>query len=700
VADLQALPVRKEGRKTLRVSETLRVSDASQLALWDESAFTQDMFRVVGAMQHIQEYETADLVTVQEKERLFAETVERERRKWRDIADLWTAAYFGLELTPELYNACVQHAQGKPVLLQAAQAQALLDQAHQIWEEERFFHCEIEFPEVFFDRHGRHKGEAAGFDAVVGNPPWGASLTRSEKAWLNQRFTSTVGNNDTFAAFIEGAIANLRSSGRLGMIVPDAWLTGVSYEPLRRTVYDRTALETFVNLPYDVFETAYVDSVIMTASRALLRTQINGSRRVRVLNYGKRERIQIIEENDVRWMAIDQNRWKSDAKLRFDVSRSDVEFSLCQKVREQGAELQKIAETARGLEAYSRLTQSKDIVDSRAYHSEIPLGPEWYPQIQGTLRRYTLEFGEPIYVRLGEQLAECPEKRFFNKPRILLRRLISRQFRLMAVYTEEPFANDSSTFNILVTDPQYRPLYLLSLINARLFSYYVLSGSMIAQRDDYPKLSLAEVRSWPIYPIALTTPSEERARLVEEGLKHEERERARMTRNAQDTFVSFADFRGFRDSVFGRWLDARLSADPEQADVVHDLLAHLAERMIEMHKEKQAEVQAFLGWLADYTGRPVDDWVLKTYLRQYYEHDWAEMQRILKRNQRKLPQVDLDVDAYQNEPAQKIREAWETSMDTLRPLLKDIEATDRLIDRIVYRLYGLTEEEVGVVEGR
>ena len=39
-------------------------------------------------------------------------------------------------------------------------------------------------------------------------------------------------------------------------------------------------------------------------------------------------------------------------------------------------------------------------------------------------------------------------------------------------------------------------------------------------------------------------------------------------------------------------------------------------------------------------------------------------------------------------------------METLRPLLKDIEATDRLIDRIVYQLYGLTEEEIAVVKGR
>ncbi|MBC2698253.1 MAG: hypothetical protein HF975_13155 [ANME-2 cluster archaeon] len=39
----------------------------------------------------------------------------------------------------------------------------------------------------------------------------------------------------------------------------------------------------------------------------------------------------------------------------------------------------------------------------------------------------------------------------------------------------------------------------------------------------------------------------------------------------------------------------RLGAKPEESDVVHDLLAHLAERMIDMNKEKNAEIKAFLG---------------------------------------------------------------------------------------------------------
>ena len=33
-------------------------------------------------------------------------------------------------------------------------------------------------------------------------------------------------------------------------------------------------------------------------------------------------------------------------------------------------------------------------------------------------------------------------------------------------------------------------------------------------------------------------------------------------------------------------------------------------------------------------------------------------------------------------------------------LQRQIEATDREIDRLVYELYGLTDEEIAVVEGR
>jgi hypothetical protein len=50
--------------------------------------------------------------------------------------------------------------------------------------------------------------------------------------------------------------------------------------------------------------------------------------------------------------------------------------------------------------------------------------------------------------------------------------------------------------------------------------------------------------------------------------------------------------------------------------------------------------------------------------------------------------------------ANKAKEAeYEASLAKLLPLKQRLAATDRLIDRVVYRLYGLADEEVAVVEG-
>jgi len=56
-------------------------------------------------------------------------------------------------------------------------------------------------------------------------------------------------------------------------------------------------------------------------------------------------------------------------------------------------------------------------------------------------------------------------------------------------------------------------------------------------------------------------------------------------------------------------------------------------------------------------------------------------------------------DHYLNElpPRQTV---WREAEAEARQALEAIKATDRLIDRVVYQLYGLTEEEIAVVEGR
>ena len=54
---------------------------------------------------------------------------------------------------------------------------SLLENAIQKSQEHQFFHWELEFPNVFLIGNGEFKG----FDAIVGNPPWGVSLSKNEK---------------------------------------------------------------------------------------------------------------------------------------------------------------------------------------------------------------------------------------------------------------------------------------------------------------------------------------------------------------------------------------------------------------------------------------------------------------------------------------------------------------------------------------
>ena len=68
---------------------------------------------------------------------------------------------------------------------------------------------------------------------------------------------------------------------------------------------------------------------------------------------------------------------------------------------------------------------------------------------------------------------------------------------------------------------------------------------------------------------------------------------------------------------------------------------------------------------------------------------------MLKKNRKKLA-----IDPARREPAEALQAEFEGSLAKLQPLRERIRQTDGLIDAVVYRLYGLTEEEIGIVEGR
>jgi len=150
---------------------------------------------------------------------------------------------------------------------------------------------------------------------------------------------------------------------------------------------------------------------------------------------------------------------------------------------------------------------------------------------------------------------------------------------------------------------------------------------------------------------------------------------------------------------------------PEKSDVVHDFLARLAEQMIEMNREKQAEMKRFLGWLEeklhvspDSQGREgIDALTGKTKLRKYlgdYQKgeeplSFDDLLATLRKNRSRIG-------AGLSDPAfvERLRTEFESSLEKLLPIKDRLTKTDWLIDQVVYRLYGLTEEEIRIVEGQ
>ena len=139
--------------------------------------------------------------------------------------------------------------------------------------------------------------------------------------------------------------------------------------------------------------------------------------------------------------------------------------------------------------------------------------------------------------------------------------------------------------------------------------------------------------------------------------------------------------------------DGTPDTEHEHSDVVHDLLAFLAEEMTRLNKEKQGKTRGFLTWLErEIIKGSIEDQKNKTKIKSFHEGTLEELVDVLKKN-KVIP------DPCPSNIWNTINAEFSPAMANLTPLKDHIKATDELIDQIVYKLYGLTPEEIEVVEG-
>jgi hypothetical protein len=184
--------------------------------------------------------------------------------KWKRLADVWCSHWFADRPPPlAAFGALSDEILTGSSPLPRAAVDGWLENAEAVAGHRRFFHWELEFPEVFFGGDGTRQ-EHPGFDAVIGNPPWDmiradagsadarAQSRRDAKAVLafarkaGVYATPSDGHCNRYQLFLERAITLTRAGGRLGLVLPHGFATDHGSSPLRALLFSRCSVDGLV----------------------------------------------------------------------------------------------------------------------------------------------------------------------------------------------------------------------------------------------------------------------------------------------------------------------------------------------------------------------------------------------------------------------------------------------------------------------
>ena len=286
------------------------------------------------------------------------------------------------------------------------------EQLHKI----NVFSWQKSFPESFANK---------GFDAVVGNPPYGATLLPEEKAFLLAEFDWQSYQLDSYLIFLEQSLRQLlRPKGYLGVIIPNPWLTNLRQNQFRKRVFENSSVLEIIHFTFNVFKRAKA-----TVDTQIVLLQNGSTKKFKPTSYiiseiGSTDSIDLTLGKRI---AHDQDSWIENSDLPVNIFMDANERKLATKMRAVGTELTLIFNSSVGMKPYQtgkgRPKQNKIDVESRKFDSSTKKSTDYRQYIRGKdIGRFQIQPLEKRYIRYGEWLAEPRASAGFDtSPKIVMR---------------------------------------------------------------------------------------------------------------------------------------------------------------------------------------------------------------------------------------------------------------------------------------
>lgn len=340
---------------------------------------------------------------------------------------------------------------------------------------ENSFEWRFEFPEVL-----NESGDFVGFDVVIANPPYLPLefFSPAERDFFREKYSQFERKFESSVLFISEGFSLLKKAGFLSYIAPATWQTGENYLNFRKAMIEEKGIYEIINLPFDTFEDAYVDTSIYLLTDT-------PTKEYRIYNFDKKDKFSRLDALDFTIIPL-ADVSKVDYKVVLDKNVGEL---ISQFLSEKYISLGEITKSTQGL--------------SGSQFSKLPnqtKGADVYPFLsKGNAYNYALSKEEVYLTDLQDKKSL---KQFYEaEPKLLIRRIINRQDRLSVAFTSDKLVFKKDINPFIVTDDRFDTKFLLGVMASKLISYLYLNMSSIAKKDDFRQTTLGELRKLPI-PIA------------------------------------------------------------------------------------------------------------------------------------------------------------------------------------------------------
>jgi len=312
---------------------------------------------------------------------------------------------------------------------------------------------------------------AGGFDAVIGNPPYGASLYDAEKEYLNSKYCCQSYQLDSYLVFLEKAIRDLiKRGGFFGMIFPNPWLTNVLQGNIRKFVVANTRVVEIVHFRFPVFPKVTVDTEIVVLQRG----DAAGWQSIATI-VESLDAFEAWSATGIKHIRHNQDQWRKSDGAVINIFLGAAEKALARKCARLGARLDSLCGINVGIKPYQvgkgKPPQTRQVVEERIYDSNRQASKLHRPYLRGSdIGRYTIAPLEPRYLKYGAWLAEPrPAANFDASEKIVMRQtgdsivatLDTRQYLCL---------NNMHVLVPIGDKPSLR--YILGVLNSRLMNWY------------------------------------------------------------------------------------------------------------------------------------------------------------------------------------------------------------------------------------